>query len=117
MIIVRESGGVHDQLPRTYGVDDFPLIIQDKSFDSITNEFIYTEMADTMMVNGTLNGYLEVPAQMVRFRLLNASNQRVYYLGLPPNLPVFQIGSDGGLLENPIPFRVCNWHQESAWRS
>ncbi|HEX2900251.1 MAG TPA: multicopper oxidase domain-containing protein [Bacteroidia bacterium] len=103
MIIVRDSFEATLGLPHTYGVDDFPLIIQDKSFDSLSNAFIYEALSDTMMINGTLNPYLQVPAQMVRFRLLNASNQRVYNLGFPPNNIAFQISSDGGLLEEPLP--------------
>lgn len=102
LIIVREEGGVHDQLPHTYGVDDFPLIIQDKTFDD-DNQLELSILADTMMVNGTLSPYLEVPAQMVRFRLLNASNQRVYNVGFPPSFDAWQIGSDGGLLEQRVP--------------
>jgi bilirubin oxidase len=101
MIIVRDDHSDSLNLPHTYGVDDFPIIIQDKSFDS-TNRLIFTAMADTIVINGTLGAYLEVPAQMVRFRLLNGSNQRVYNMGFPPNVPVFQIGSDGGLLKNPV---------------
>lgn len=103
MIIIHDSSELALNLPHTYGVDDFPMIIQDKSFDSTTNQLIYTELADTMMVNGTMGAYLEVPAQMVRFRYLNASNQRVYNLGFPPQVSAFQIGSDGGLLEAPLP--------------
>jgi blue copper oxidase len=102
MIIVRDSFEAALNLPRRYGIDDFPMIIQDKSFDSTTNQFIYEAMSDTMMVNGTLNPALEVPAQVVRFRFLNASNQRVYYLGFPPNIS-YMIASDGGLLEEPLP--------------
>ncbi|MBP6640848.1 MAG: multicopper oxidase domain-containing protein [Bacteroidia bacterium] len=102
MIIVHDSLEAALGLPRTYGVDDFPLIIQDKSFDSLTNAFIYEALSDTMMINGTLNPYIEVPAQMVRFRLLNASNQRVYNLGFPPTNIAWQISSDGGLLEQPL---------------
>jgi FtsP/CotA-like multicopper oxidase with cupredoxin domain len=102
MIIVRDSLEATLGLPHTYGVDDFPLIIQDKSFDSLSNAFIYEALSDTMMINGTLNPFLNVPAQMVRFRLLNASNQRVYNLGFPPNNIAFQIASDGGLLEQPL---------------
>ena len=102
MIFVRDDRPVGNLLPHTYGVDEFPLIIQDKAFDT-TNQLIFSALADTMMVNGTLGAYLDVPAQMVRFHILNASNQRVYNLGLPPQLDAWQIGSDGGLLENRIP--------------
>lgn len=102
MMIVRDSAEAALNLPRTYGVDDFPLILQDKSFDS-TNQFIFEQLSDTMMINGTMSPYLEVPAQMVRFRILNASNQRVYNIGFPPIIQVAQIGSDGGLLRQPVP--------------
>ena len=103
MIIIRDNHEASLNLPRTYGVDDFPMIIQDKSFDSLSNQFIFEEMSDTVMVNGTLDSYLEVPAQVVRFRLLNGATQRVFNLGFPPQLPVLMIGSDGGLLEQPFP--------------
>jgi len=102
MIIIRDDNPVGDQLPHTYGVDEFPLIIQDKSFDD-NRDFIFTILADTMMVNGTLGPHLDVPNQMVRFHMLNASMQRVYNLGLPPNLDVWIIGSDGGLLQRRLP--------------
>lgn len=101
MILIRDDNPVAAQLPHHYGIDEFPLIIQDKSFDT-TNQFIFTELSDTMMVNGSLGAHLEVPAQMVRFHLLNASNQRAYNLGFPPGIDMWQIGSDGGLLENPL---------------
>ena len=101
MILIRDDNPVANQLPHTYGVDEFPLIFQDKSFDT-SNQFIFTILADTMMVNGTLGPHLYVPKQMVRFHLLNASMQRVYNFGFPPNLDVWQIGSDGGFLERRV---------------
>lgn len=103
MIIIRDSLEATLGLPHRYGIDDFPIIIQDKSFDSLTNEFIFEALSDTVMVNGTLNPYLEVPAQMVRFRMLNGSNQRVYNIGFPSQNMAFQIASDGGLFEHPLP--------------
>jgi FtsP/CotA-like multicopper oxidase with cupredoxin domain len=35
-------------------------------------------------------------------RLLNASNARFYRMAMPTGLPVYQIGSDGGLLDAPV---------------
>lgn len=101
MILVRDDNPIANQLPHTYGVDEFPLIFQDKSFDG-SNQLIFTILADTMMVNGTLGAHLDVPAQMIRFHLLNASMQRVYNFGFPPDLEVWHIGSDGGLLERRV---------------
>jgi blue copper oxidase len=101
MIIVRDAAEAALDLPRTYGVDDFPIILQDKSFDA-GNQLIFAALSDTMMVNGTLAPYLEVPAQRVRFRLLNASNQRVYNIRFPIGNNPQLIGTDGGLLETPV---------------
>lgn len=102
MILVRDENPVGSLLPHHYGIDEYPLIFQDKSFDA-NNQFEFTILADTMMVNGTLGAHLNVPAQMVRFHLLNASMQRVYNFGFPPNIDVWQIGSDGGFLERILP--------------
>jgi len=53
------------------------------------------------LVNGKVWPYFEVEAKPYRFRLLNASNARVYRLFLSPAQNFFQIGSDGGLLDHP----------------
>lgn len=103
VIIVRDTVEAALNLPRKYGVDDFPLVIQSKCFDGAKQIVVDNPYDSVMMVNGTLNAYLPTPAQVVRFRLLNASSERVYYLGLQGNLTFYQIGSDGGLLNAPIP--------------
>ncbi|MGW4202453.1 O-aminophenol oxidase PhsA [Streptomyces sp. NPDC004726] len=60
-------------------------------------------------VNGTIWPHLDVDAAWYRFRLVNASNARIYNLVLvdEDNDPVpgvmRQIGSDGGLLPRPVP--------------
>lgn len=102
LIIVRDSIEKKLDLPRRYGVDDFPLVIQSKCFDGNKQIVIDNAYDSVMMVNGTLNAYLPTPAQVVRFRLLNASSERVYNLGFQGNLPFYQIGSDGGLLNAPV---------------
>ena len=38
LIIVRDSAEATINLPRTYGVDDFPLVIQTKAFDTVNRE-------------------------------------------------------------------------------
>ncbi|MPY48669.1 O-aminophenol oxidase PhsA [Streptomyces acidicola] len=60
-------------------------------------------------VNGRIWPYADVDAAWYRFRLVNASNARIYNLVLvdEDNNPVpgvvHQIGSDGGLLPRPVP--------------
>jgi bilirubin oxidase len=102
VIIVRDTIESALNLPRTYGVDDFPLVIQSKCFDAAKQIVIDNAYDSVMMVNGTLNAYLPTPAQVVRLRLLNASSERVYNVGFQGNLTFYQIGTDGGLLNSPV---------------
>ncbi len=96
------------ELPDTYGVDDIPLILQDKRFDD-DGALDYSAplgsttgiLGDTILVNGTYDPYVEATTTLVRFRVLNASNARVYNLGFTDDRRFWQVGSDSGLLERP----------------
>ncbi|MDQ3193245.1 MAG: multicopper oxidase domain-containing protein [Bacteroidota bacterium] len=100
LIIVADTQEAAINLPRTYGTDDFPLILQDRSYDS-QGQFVVTALGDSMLVNGTPNPYLDAPAQMLRLRILNAANARVFNIGFSDNRNFYVIGSDGGLLPAP----------------
>ncbi len=101
MIIVRDAEEAGYALPRSYGIDDFPLILQSKAVDLLYQFAIASHEDSIMMVNGTLNPVLDVPRQVVRFRLLNGSTDRTYLLGLSDNANFSLIASDGGLLSQP----------------
>jgi FtsP/CotA-like multicopper oxidase with cupredoxin domain len=100
-------------LPDDYGVDDIPLIVQDRKF-APDGQFVYTHantggglwssgmMGETILVNGTFAPFLTVPATLVRLRLLNGSNARRYNFAFDDNRPFQQIASDGGLLATPV---------------
>lgn len=62
---------------------------------------------DVITVNGKSWPYLEVEPRRYRFRLLNGSNARMYAFYLTAcnseNVPpIWQIGTDGGLLDEPV---------------
>jgi spore coat protein A len=63
---------------------------------------------DTMLVNGRTWPFLQVEPRRYRFRVLNASNARFVRMGLVDassgaiGPPVYQIGTDGGLLDTPV---------------
>lgn len=107
MIIVRDNDEAQLNLPRTYGVDDFPIIVQSAQLDS-NNQFMPFGMQDSIVfVNGVranygYSAYLNVPAQVVRLRLLNAAGERTFNFGFTGNMPFKIIGSDGGLLSAPV---------------
>ena len=102
LIIIKDDEEATLDLPRTYGVDDFPLILQTKQFDN-DNQIVIGEHIDNVpMANSTIDAFVELPAQVVRLRILNGSSMRVFNLGFSNNATFYQIGSDGGLLSTSL---------------
>jgi len=95
-------------LPKRYGVDDIPVVIQDKRFDG-DGDLDFGQppfspagrLGADLLVNGTHDPHVDVTSQRVRFRLLNASTARVYNLGFADGRAFDLVGTDGGLLERP----------------
>ncbi|HTA84830.1 MAG TPA: hypothetical protein VK729_01085 [Silvibacterium sp.] len=54
------------------------------------------------MVNSKILPYLEVAARKYRFRVLNAANARFFHLSMPDGPGFYQIGTDQGLLAQPV---------------
>lgn len=100
LIIIRDSAENQLPLPRTYGVDDIPLIVQDRTFDG-SNQIVYDALADSVVINGTIRPYLNAPAQVVRMRLLNGANAREFVIAFSDNRPFYVIASDGGMIATP----------------
>jgi spore coat protein A len=116
-----------DSLNLPAGPYDIPLMIQDRSF-AADGTLLYPAViggthpvwmqeffGNTICVNGKATPFLEVEPRKYRFRILNASNARFYHMtmvpsdaegavkGKPADAPPFlQIGSDGGLLPQPV---------------
>ncbi len=94
-------------LPKTYGVDDVPVVVQDKRFDDgrlTGGQELFSStgrLGDTILVNGVRGPYLDVTSERVRLRLLNGSTARVYNFGLSNGRDFDLIGTDGGLLAAP----------------
>jgi len=101
-IWVRDSEEAALNLPRTYGIDDIPLVIQTKSFDANNQILHHSNSDDILMVNATMDATFSAPAQVVRFRVLNGSSQRIFNLGLAGDKAFYQIVSDGGLLNTSV---------------
>lgn len=107
MWLVEDESSRGLPLPEHYGVDDFPVILQDKRLDNFgvpqyeppANQGF---LGDTLVVNGVENPFVEVARGWVRLRLLNASNARRYQLELSDGRPFYMIGTDQGLLPAPV---------------
>lgn len=110
------------RLPQTLREHEIPLLIQDRNLEldeqgSFTGQVLHKIEDSTReffgpytLVNGKIWPHLEVHAGAYRFRTINGSNSRMYRLvlldqnGQPCNDTITQIGTDGGLLANPVTF-------------
>lgn len=103
LIIVRDSVERSLLLPRKYGIDDIPLVCQFLTFDTLSKQIVLDDEFDNFsLVNGTIKPMVNVPAQVVRFRILNASSHRVLQFGFNDGRTFYQITTDEGLLDAPI---------------
>ncbi|AVE42358.1 cell division protein FtsP [Providencia stuartii] len=106
MWIIEDDSTKNLRLPKHYGVDDFPIIIQDKRLDNFgVPEYQANEdgfLGDTLLVNGVQDPYIEVSRGWIRLRLLNASNSRRYVMKISDGRPFVMIASDQGLLTSPV---------------
>lgn len=96
-------------MPHTYGVDDFPVVLQDRRLSDTGTLDYMTSMRDMMgmkgdrfLVNGVEQPYLSVPGQWIRLRVLNGANARAFNLTFADKHPFHVVGSDAGLLERPV---------------
>ena len=112
MYIVEDAYELNLPLPK--GNFDVPLILQDKKvaidgapiFDVNNQISVY---GDVMLVNGVPWPRMNVARRKYRFRILNASASRNFHLALSRRLDgltvgdkLFVIGTDGGLLAEPV---------------
>jgi FtsP/CotA-like multicopper oxidase with cupredoxin domain len=107
LIYIDDENSDQLNLPEDFGINDIPLIVQDRSFNSDGSFAYRTSMmgvvpGDTIMINGTVNPYLNVNKGKVRFRILNASNSQNFEFSLSDRSNFQQIASDGGFLEVPL---------------
>lgn len=102
MIFIRDTEEAALNLPMTYGVDEFPIVLQTKGFDATGEIISHTDLDTMVLVNGTTNPVVDFPAQVVRMRVLNGSSQRVMELGFSDNRTFSIIGTDGGLFTAPL---------------
>ncbi|WP_246201518.1 cell division protein FtsP [Budvicia diplopodorum] len=107
MWIIEDDISRNLNIPNQYGINDFPLVLQDKHFDSFGQpEYAQTDksgfLGDTLLSNGVPGPYIEVGRGWVRLRLLNASSSRCYTLAISDGRPFQVIASDVGLLTAPI---------------
>lgn len=97
-------------LPHEYGVDDIPVVLQDRVFNddgslryrSGMHQRMAGMLGNVILVNGTPGAQLKARRRRLRLRILNGSNARIYHLAFSDRRRFHQIASDGGLLSQPV---------------
>jgi len=118
--IVRDDE--EDALGLPGGTSELPLVLTDRAFDAdgsflypsvdrtlvgtpgVTGDFVAGVLGDVMLVNGVPWPVTDVSRGSYRLRILNACNARRLRLRLdpPPSDGIVQIGTEGGLLGEPL---------------
>jgi cuproxidase len=110
LLIVDDEESAGLPLPTRWGIDDIPIVIQDRRFTPDGQFFdrmnyvgiTFGYIGDIALVNGAIYPETRTARGWLRLRILNGSNARSYYLATSDNRSLFVIGSDGGLLESPV---------------
>lgn len=105
-IFVIDDDDQPDSVPHRYGVDDIPLVVQDKRFNddgTLSEKTVPTFgiMGQDILINGTRGPTLRVTSRAVRLRILNASNARMFHIGIADGRPMTLVATDSGLLPEP----------------
>lgn len=107
MFILDDEHSQSYGLPVEYGVDDIPLIVQDKKFRS-DGEFQFDSqgnevglLGNVVLANGAWGAALDVTTELIRLRILNGSSARTYDFAFDDARDFALVASDGGLLAAP----------------
>ncbi len=110
MMIIEDSESATNGLPIDYGVDDIPLVLQDRVIDA-NGQFSYApSMREKMwgyrgniwLCNGQIEPTFTAKAGLLRLRLLNGSNAGIYMLSFSNGASFHLVATDGALLQSPV---------------
>ena len=109
LFIVDDEVSQNAGLPIEYGVDDIPVVIQDRAFNHTGTLRYLGSMPDrvrgmlgnVLLVNGVVTPILKAKRPLTRLRLLNGSNARIYNLTFHDGRLFTVIATDGGFLARP----------------
>lgn len=112
-----DTGRASNPLGLPAGRYEMPLVLQEKIFDSDGQQSVRSTnlvprgsweggaVGDVGLVNGVVWPACDVDRGLYRFRILNAGSFSVWNLYFSNKMTFWVIGSDGGLLNAPVPTR------------
>jgi len=110
LVLIEDEESGRLLLPKQWGIDDVPVIVQDKKFTA-AGEIDYQLdvmsaavgwFGDTLLTNGALYPEHAAPRGWLRLRLLNGCNARSLNFATSDKRPLYVVASDGGLLAEPV---------------
>lgn len=109
LLYIEDDFSLNAAIPKQYGFDDIPVILQDRSFYEggsfayirSGHDIMHGMLGNNMIVNGVIKPRLSVPRGIIRLRLLNGSNASIYRVSFVKQRPFWVIASDGGFLPQP----------------
>lgn len=111
LVLINDPESGELLLPKQWGIDDIPVILQDKRLTADGSQIDYQLdimsaavgwFGDTMLTNGAIYPQAGVPRGWLRLRLLNGCNARSLNITTSDKRPMYVIASDGGLLGEPV---------------
>ncbi|MDZ7322413.1 multicopper oxidase CueO [Kosakonia sacchari] len=110
LVLIEDENSRKLRLPQQWGIDDVPVIVQDKKFAAngqIDYQLDVMSAAvgwfgDTLLTNGAIYPQHSAPRGWLRLRLLNGCNARSLKFATSDQRPLYVVASDGGLLSEPV---------------
>lgn len=110
MVLIEDEASDMLQLPKRWGVDDIPVILQDKRLNDAGQIDYQMDVMTAavgwfgqhMLTNGAVYPQHGISRGWLRLRLLNGCNARALHLATSDRRPMYVIASDGGFLAEPV---------------
>lgn len=110
MFLIEDDYSKSLKIPQSYGINDFPVILQDRRLDRKgvfeyrprLPDIMHGYTGNIMLANGAYKSSLELGQGTYRFRLLNGSNSSLFRISFSDSRPFTVIASDGGFLPESV---------------
>jgi len=110
MFIIEDSYSRNLDIPADYGVNDFPIILQDRRinrdgsfrYSPSMSDYMHGYVGNIVLTNGAINPTLKTDGGTYRFRILNGSNSTIFRIRFSGGRDFTVIASDGGFLPRSL---------------
>ncbi len=111
LIVIEDEFSQSLNIPKEYGVDDIPLVIQDKrltrdrrlTYNPSGHDIFHNGITGNVIItNGAINPTLNVTRKIMRFRIVNGSNASFLSYNFSDKSDFYVIAGDNSFLEKSV---------------